>query len=539
MIRYYSFMLLLLLTQPLFAQRAQKPAGSSPKLVVTVVVEQMRPDYIDRYIPKFRDKGFSRLITEGVFCENITINQLAQGKTTGMATLYTGTWPSDHGIIDTKWYNRTKGEEVTCLADKYNITVGSDSEEGQLSARHLMVETIGDKMKKQTLGRAKIFSVALNGESAVAAAGHAADGAFWLDTQTGNIISSSYYLDAFPDWVHNFNMKALAKQYMERDWTTLLPASNYEESLADDYILEKGFYGKWNTFPYSLEKLQKEAKSFAPLKVTPYGNSLVKDFALQLIEQEKLGEDDITDLLTIVFSSMDDESSSFGPGSVEMQDTYLRIDQEIEHLLNYLDQHIGKGGYLLCLTSNVSASYAPGYLKEELRYPAGEFSPRSAVALLKSFLNITYGQGEWVIGLSAYQVYLNRRLIEKNNINLHDIQKKAAAFLNEFEGIKTARAAHLLYEGNSLPYFTNAYHFKRSGDILFELEQGWWPVFKYQRTTYTDNTTVPLILFGNGVKPGRIKQPYSIIDIVPTICRFINLPVPEKARGNVIREVYW
>ena len=420
------FIFIIGISFPVFAQQIPIAPSDQVKLVVFINVEQMRTDYISRYWNHFQQGGFRRLMNDGAVCANTSMNLHIQKTITGVPTLFTGVYPARHGIINESWYDRLKQKEIDALEDDYYITVGSDSEEGQVSAAKLLSPTIGDLLKLDTKDRARVFSVALNANSAVFSAGHSADGAYWLDVLTGNMISSSYFVDQFPDWVRDFNDKKFADLYINRDWTTLLPISSYTEGMDDDYLLEPGYYNKWNTFPYNLSKLEKRAGSYKVLKTTPFGNSMIKDFALALIDAEQLGQDNSTDLLAINFSSMDYENGSFGPSSVEMEDLYLRLDRNIEHLLNYLDKQVGRNNYLLVLSSACSSTYSVDYLKEEFRMPVGYVSPESMVALMKSYFNITYGQGDWVQFVSDQQIYLNRDLIEKEKLKLEDVQAKAA-----------------------------------------------------------------------------------------------------------------
>lgn len=545
MARIISIFLLLLLYSTLWAraQRTTAHEPSVPPLVVVINIEQMRVDYIQRYWDKFQSEGFKRLYSEGAICANTRLDLHVKKISTGAATLFTGVYPSVHGIVNDTWYDRLKQREIRCAEDSYYITVGSDSKEGERSAARLLSPTVGDMMKLNTNNRSKVFSVAMNDVSAVFSAGHSADGAYWFDTQTGNMISSSYYVDVFPDWARSFNDKKFAALYTSRDWSTLLPVTNYTESREDGYVLEKGYYARWNTFPYSMKKLHNRAESYKFLKTTPFGNTIVKDFALALIEGEGLGTDKIPDLLCIAFTSMDYENASFGPASVEMQDIYLRLDQEIAHLLNYLDKKTGKGNSLVVLTSTNSASYPADYLKEEFRMPGGEVSPENVVALLKSFLNITYGQGDWIEHEADQQIYFNRDLIEKRQLPLTDIQRKAAGFINQFEGVKIALPASVFEEGDhvksQLAAISNSYNFKRSGDILYTFEDGWQPAYKFKRTIYNDNSHIPLVWHGSAVKRTKIRQQNKAEDIVPTILEILNIPIPHHCQGRVLEEVLW
>lgn len=544
-LRTLSFFALLtfLCGNSLIAQPNKNTERSVPKLVVILSVDQMRTDYLSRYWNKFQEGGFKRLMNEGAVCSNAQLDLHVQKISTGTATLFTGVYPAAHGIVNDTWYDRLKKKEINCTADDYFITVGSDSKEGERSAARLLSPTIGDLIKINTHNKSKVYSVAMNDVSAILSAGHAADGAYWFDTQNGNMISSSYYIDVFPEWVRQFNEKEFAKTYSQRDWTTLLPIKSYEESLADDYILEKGYYDKWNTFPYDLKKIKDKAGSYKFLKTTPFGNTMVKDFAINLIIAEKLGSDEHPDLLTATFTSMDYENSSFGPTSVEMEDTYLRLDQEIALLLDFLDKSVGKGNSLVVLTSACSANYPVDYMKEEFNMPIGNFSPESAIALLKSFLNITYGQGDWIELIGDQQLYFNRELLEKKNVSLADIQTKTANFINQFEGVKIALPSTSFEQGDytkgQLAVIANSYNFKRSGDVLYQLEDGWQPVFKYQKTIYNDNSNIPFIMHGNSVKQIRIRNKIMGEDMVPSILEILHMPIPDHCAGNILEEVLW
>lgn len=538
-----SIFLTVLIGNSLTAQNTKNNNATIPRIVVVLSVDQMRTDYLSRFWNKFQEGGFKRLVNEGAVFSNAQLDLHVQKISTGTATLFTGVYPATHGIVNDSWYDRLKKKEINCIADDYFITVGSDSKEGERSAAKLLSPTIGDLIKINTRNKSKVFSVAMNDVSAVLSAGHAANGAYWFDTQNGNMISSSYYVDIFPEWVRQFNEKQFAKTYTQRDWTTLLPVKSYEESLADDYILEKGYYDKWNTFPYDLKKIKDKAGNFKFLKTTPYGNTMVKDFAVNLIHAEKLGADEYPDFLTVTFTSMDYENSSFGPASVEMEDIYLRLDQDIALLLGFLDKTFGKGNSLVVLTSSCSSVYPVEYLKEEFNMPVGTFSPESSIALLKSFLNITYGQGDWIEVAGDQQLYFNRDLLEKKNIAPEDIQTKTANFINQFEGVKIALPSVSFEQGDytkgQLTVIANSYNFKRSGDVLYQLEDGWQPVYKYQRTIYNDNANIPFIMHGNFVKNTHIRGQIKGEDMLPTILEILKMPIPDYCAGKILEEVLW
>ena len=527
----------------LAAQRVNNPSVNPPRLVVVINIEQMRTDYLSRYADKFQQDGFLRLLNQGAVCSNASMNLHVLKSYTGVPTLFTGVYPDRHGIVNESWLDRLKGKEINAIEDNFYMTVGSDSREGQRSAVRLLSPGLGDGLKLKTNGQAKVFSIGLNDYSAVFSAGHAADGAYWLDNETGNMISSSYYVDQFPSWAIDFNYKKLADLYIKRDWSLLLPSGSYGASVEDDYLLETGYYEKWNTFPYNLSKLKERAGSYKVLKTTPYGNKMVLDFSINLMEYERLGRDEIPDLLCINFSSMDYENGSFGPVSVEMQDTYLRLDQDVATLLNYLEKNIGLDHTLVVLTSACSASYPVEYLKEEFNMPVGFVSPESMIALLKSYLNITYGQGDWIEFTGDQQIYLNRELIEKKGLSLETIQSKTASFINQFEGVKLALPSADFERGDflnsQLMSMAKSYNLKRSGDVLYVFEDGWQPKFKFQRTNYNDNARIPLIWLGKGVKNGRFREKADAIDLVPTIFEILGFDIPSHCQGRVLDEILW
>lgn len=526
----------------IFAQGHTTISANTPRLVVGIVIEDFNPDYIERYWEKFGEGGFQRLYSRGFICANHHYDNLLQRKSVNMATLSTGTDPSRHGIVNDMWIDRLKNKEVEAINDNFYITVGSDSKEGERSAKNLMTPTLGDQLKLITKGRSRVFSVALNDNSAVFAAGHAADGAYWFDKTSGKMISSSYYVETFPKWAFDYNALKMADSYFGMSWTPFKEQISYTESISDAALNETGYLGKYNTFPFNMNKLKKESGgSYKILKTTPFGNTIVKDFAIQMIPKEQIGYDLIPDLLTVVFSSMDYERYSFGPFSVEMEDTYLRMDKDIAELLKYIESGYGTDNVLFYLTGLTSISYPAEYLKEKYRMTAGIFNPESAVALLKSYLNIKYGVGDWIELFTNQQIYLNHELLEKKKVNRQEMQGVVASFLNQFEGIAYAKAANEIeadnFPGGPLEPFQNNYHIKRSGDVLIKYEDGWQPRDKFNPIDYTDNSQVPLVWYGAGITKGTTMRRTNATDIVPTIAAFLGIAPPSSVTGKVIEEL--
>jgi predicted AlkP superfamily pyrophosphatase or phosphodiesterase len=527
----------------LFSQGHTGLSSNTPRLIVGIVIEDMNPDYIDRYWNKFSTGGFQRLFSKGFVCANHHFDNLVQRSSVNMATLSTGTTPSRHGIINDSWTDPLKKKDVNCINDDYYTTVGSDSKEGSKSASKLMTATLGDRLKIVSNGRSRVFSIAMNGHSAVFAAGHSADGAYWLDPVSGKMISSSYYMQSFPKWAFDYNGLKMPDYYLGSGWTTLQDADTYKESNNDIKFKEPGYLGKHNSFPYNLSRIKKESGgNYRILKTTPFANTIVKDFAVQMIPKEQLGYDTYPDLLTVVFSSMDYERYSFGPFSVEMEDIYLRMDKDIAELLKYVEDGFGTQNVLVYLTGLTSISYSSDYLKEKFRMNSGSFNPESSVALLKSYLNIKYGEGEWIENFANQNVYLNHDLIEKKKINLNVIQSDVAVFLNQFEGIAFAKAAFEIEAdnflgGGPLEAFQNNYYPKRSGDVMVKYEDGWMPKDKFLPVDYTENNQVSLVWYGGSISKGITFRRTNATDIVPTISALIGIMPPNTTTGKVISEL--
>ena len=523
----------------LFAQPGVN--ADKPKVVIGIVVENMRPDYIQRYWNKFQPDGFKKLYTNGAVMTNVNINQHIQSYAGGTATLFTGVYPSVHGIVDKTWYDRSKKRVVDSTEDDYYFTVGADTKAGNASPVKLMSTTVTDNLKLFSMGKSKVFSVAMNRESAIFAAGHTADGAYWLDIESGQMVSSSYYVNTFPDWVRMFNSQNRAEFYTDRNWTTLLPEVYYEESVTDNYFHEKGYFDTWKTFPHNLSRYVRRFENYSPLKTTPFANIIVKDFVLEMLKNENIGSDNDTDFITAVFSSMDYENGSFGPASMEMQDIYLYLDMCIAELLEFAESKYGRNNVLFFLTANTSASYPVDYLKGEFKFPVDNFSPESAVALMNSYLNILYGEQRWIEHYSDLQIYLDHDLINRYKVDLTELREVTSDFISQFDGVRVSVSANQLengYSGNSLIVpLSNSYSKGRSGDLLYVLKDGWQPLYKYARVNYTDQTHVPLVFYGSQVRAGEINGKYSIIDIAPTLSYLLNIPVPDKSEGTVIKEL--
>jgi predicted AlkP superfamily pyrophosphatase or phosphodiesterase len=527
------------------AQDYKKIPSEKPRLIVGIVVDQMRYDYIYRFWNKFGNGGFKKMVQEGTYCKNASFQFLINETAVGHATISSGAQPSDHGIIANNWYVSLQDKVINCVEDDRYSTIGGSYESGRYSPSKLLASTIGDELKLSNGSKSKVIGIALDNDAAILSAGHSADYAFWFDTKTGNWITSSYYTDSLPVWVNEFNDKDIARLYLQWIWEPLLPLAEYTESLPDLNIFEKGINGKF-VFPYDLSRMsssQSTQINYELIKYTPFGNSFTKDLAIAAIANENLGKDEYTDILTIGFSANEYIGRAFSANSVEMEDAFIRLDHELEHFFNFIDEYIGSENVLVYLTADQGLNYNPAFLDEH-RIPSGEFNPNGALSLLASYMNILYGEGNWVRYYYAQQVYLNHELIEDARIPLDEVQEKVVSFLLQFEGVANAITSHTLqttsFQDGIFRKIQNGFHQKRSGDVIISLTPGWTEKNvnnTLYHSSYNGDNQVPLIWYGWKISRATVNRPVSLTDIAPTLSFFLDISRPNSSTGEVILEV--
>lgn len=529
-------------TNFLSAQGHQQIPSEKPKLIIEIVLDDARYDDLVRFRNKYCEGGFKRLMEEGTFCYNANFNYMLTQSAPGYTTISTGSNPSDHGIIADSWYLRLRGKRINATDDDNVKTIGGGGNIGRHSPRNLTVSTLGDELKLASHSKSKVIGISLKPDASILLTGHRANEAYWYDDATGNWITSSYYTDTLPRWVNDFNTKKMADIYLNHVWEPLLPASDYTESLPDDNKYETGINDK-HTFPYPLNNLSKikdKYTNYEMLKYTPFGNTYTKDMAIAAIANENLGKGDNPDLLIVNFSTMSYINEKYGNSSVEMEDTYLRLDKDLEHFIHFIDDNLGKENTLIVLTSDHGVASLPAYLSD-MNLPVDYFNANNAIALLKSYLNVVYGKGDWVKFYNNRQIYLNHNLIEDSKISLKEMQEKVSQFIIQFSGVANVITASTLQTTNFTRGITekmqNSYNQKYSGDVLINLQAGW--IEKDGKITsgnspYSYDTHVPLIWYGWKIKRADIAMPVDMTDIAPTLSSFLNIAFPNSCSGNPI-----
>lgn len=517
----------------------EKDLRATPALVVGVVVDQMRYDYLTRFWDRFGEEGFKRLVREGFNFRNNHFNYIPTYTGPGHASVYTGSTPQTHGIISNNWYDKFAGTMVYCVEDNSVKSVGTDSDAGQMSPHRMITTTVSDENRLHTQMRGKTIGVALKDRGAILPAGHTANAAYWFHGRDeGKWITSSFYMEELPQWVKNFNASRKADQYL-RVWEPTEPLNSYVESGSDLNDFEGGFNGKETAeFPYDLKALSDKNGGYDIIKATPFGNSLTTDFALAALEGEALGQDEITDFFTVSYSSTDYVGHNFGVNSKEVQDTYLRLDAELARLLNALDEKVGQGNYTLFLTADHGAVQVPAYLQSR-RIPAGYFDYGAFSDQLDAFLQSKTGHSDLVENISNDQVFLSYERVEKASLDREQLQDLIVHFALQYDRINKAFKRDDLmgtsYSEQMASAVDNGFHQKRSGDVVLVLEPG---VISYSPTGSTHgsgnnyDTHAPLIFFGKGIKSGNSLKRSEIVDIAPTIAALLGIPFPSGATGE-------
>lgn len=537
-----KFSIIFILTLTSFTCGAQ--INQRPKLVVGIVVDQMRWDYLYRYYDRYAENGgFKRMISNGFSCDNTFIPYAPTITACGHASIYTGSVPAINGIAGNFWWDNKLNKSVYCTEDSSVKTVGSNTGAGLQSPRNLLTTTIGDELRLATNFKSKVIGVALKDRGSILPAGHSANAAYWYDGQTGNWITSTYYRTDLPEWIKSFNAKKLVDTYYKEGWSTMYPLTTYTQSTTDENKYEnKPFGANEKGFPYNLARFT--GSNYGAVLATPFGNTLTAEFAKAAVINEQLGADSTTDFLTVSFSSTDYVGHTFGPNSIEAEDTYLKLDRELGELLNFLDNRIGKGRYLIFLTADHGAAHVPGFAKDH-SIPAGNVDFEKIISGLNTVLKEKFGKENLVREISNYQVVLNLPLIASSSLDVNNVKNQIITYLLKQEGIARVfnieDLAAATLNAKIKEMLANGYYPDRCGQIQLILQPQWIDGFFTGGTTHglwnPYDLHIPLLWYGWGIKAGKSNRETHMTDIAPTVAALLHIQVPNGSVGSVIQEV--
>jgi predicted AlkP superfamily pyrophosphatase or phosphodiesterase len=530
------------------AQKTMSTAETAvprPKLVVGIVIDQMRWDYLYRFNPLFKaNGGFKRLIGEGFSCDNTLVPYTPTITACGHTCVYTGSVPSVHGITGNNWWDNDLMRSVYCSEDKTVKGVGSKTEEdGQMSPRNMLSTTITDELRLATNFKSKVIGVAIKDRGAILPAGHAANAAYWYEGKTGNFISSTYYMNDLPDWVNKFNNRKVVDSLYQLNWNTILPKNIYTDyATADEKDYEGKPFGKdAKGFPYDLSKYV--GKDYGKISSTPYGNTLTAEMAKAAVIAEKLGKGAATDFLAVSFSSPDYIGHAFGPNSWEMVDDYVRLDEELGKFFAFLDATVGKNQYTVFLTADHAVAHVPGFM-EENKLPGGVMKDGGMLKDMNAKLKSSYGVDNLITGLYNNQIYLNHTKLDSAKLNASAISKWIAAYVMKNEAVAnafpTAEIMTTPINKTLREMLANGYNPHRSGDVQIILKSGYIEG-GYTGTThgswYRYDAHIPLLWYGWGIKKGKTNHETYMTDIAPTVAALLHIQMPSGAVGKVIEDV--
>lgn len=516
-----------------------------PKLVVGIVVDQMRPDYIYRYWSNFGNGGFKRLIGEGSFLRDAHYTYMPTVTGPGHASIYTGSVPAHHGIVANDRYDRATGKMIYCVRDTSVQGVGAAT--AQCSPSQLLATTLADEIERRTDRQGKTIGVALKDRSSILPIGRTGDAAYWF-SGNGAFVSSTWYMKQLPAWVDQFNARKLTGKYLNNTWTPLLPIEKYHQVLPDDNPYEQPLAtGAGSAFPYDLAALSKGPSGLTLIASTPWGNTLTTDMALAALAGEAMGQDNHTDLLAISYSSTDMLGHKMGPRALEVEDMYIRLDQELARLLTELDRSVGAGKYTLFLTADHGAIDVPQYLKD-LKASAGY----ADLAPVMNALNVRFRSTPDSIGyIGDGQVFLVQRPVaeqDRTGVDLSSAEREVIQVLRELPYVEAAWKADpddLAGDqaADQRGLMQNGFMSQRCGDILYTLKPGYFEAegaFIGKGTTHGTgwnyDTHVPVILLGQGIVHGEVTRRTAVADIMPTLSMIIGCALPDAAVGDPVPE---
>lgn len=515
-----------------------------PKLVVGIVVDQMRMEYLYRFYNGFSENGFKRLMNQGFMYTNMHYTYVPTYTAPGHSSIFTGTTPYHHGIVGNEWFSRSQKKKVYCTDDASVTPLGNPykAEEGLMSPKNLQATTVTDELKLSTNFKGKVIGISAKDRAAILPAGHFADRAYWL-SDNGNFISSSFYGNTFPLWVENYNIEKRYMKYVNGGWNLLKDPSQYKESLPDDNPYEGiPSYATKAVFPYSFKKEYEKSGKVGFLKATPFGNDLLEDFAKEAILHEDLGKDEITDFLTLSFSSTDYIGHIIGPRSMELQDTYLRLDLTLADFLNFIDKQVGKGNYLVFLTADHACTENPNFMHDH-GFEAANLNYKKLEADWKDFSVKTFGK-DYVMNYSNQNLYLDEDVLTKDGLKLNEVEQKLIKYIESKEFVKRVYTEEELLNISPVDEYgamiARGYDKTQNGQLFIQLKAGYMeygPTGTTHGTSYAYDTHVPALFYGWKIPQGISKNKVLITEIAPTISQKINITIPNSSNGEVLSEI--
>lgn len=523
--------------------------AQTPDLVVGITIDQMRPDYLFRYWDHLGEGGLKRLVNEGFLFRNGFFRHGQTSTGPGHAAQFTGASPSVHGLVGNSWYVRELDRTVNvveAVGSGFRGVGSAPDYDGEKGPVNMLTTTFGDELYLHTGHRSRTVGISRKDRGAILPAGHTGQ-AYWFEGGTGNFVTSTFYRDELPDWLQVFNDRNLTQEYLAQHWEPLHPLESYVESREDDNPYE-GRTGGSTAFPFDLPALMAKGASPSLLNVTPFADALLFDLAIAAIEGEELGRGPVPDVLSIGLSATDAIGHRFGPGSKQMQDHILRLDEYLADFFSYLDREFGMENVLMFITSDHGGAYIPHYLRDQgiaTGNPDTETRVSAEInAAVGAFLEEEYGR-DLLLAVSNQNFFLDHVAIRALGLDLDEVRVAAKRFALTLQGVGGALTAQTLtrseFAEGPRAAVQHAWHQKRSGDVAVWLE----PQTRGDTgtggtghgTPWAYDRHVPMIFMGNGIPAGQSMEPVWVMDIAPTVANFLNSPLPSGNIGRPLNDL--
>lgn len=523
----YLYIFFTLITHSL---QAQSSSGERPRLVVGIMIDGLQQKHLDILWNYFDPNGFKKILGHGAICRNVSYNIVSGGNAADIASVMTGTTPYYNGVVGNYYYNRGEDEVQSILLDETQTGIGTRL---TVSAHHLLSSTFIDELMLAYPDKSKSYAIALGPEEAIMMGGHTANSVAWIDDVNFRWITTGYYPEGLSHWADDMNVNGVFENYKHRNWGPLYTINTYLNKPARE---DK----KWG-FYYEPTTRNGQNSIFCN---TPAANGLITELGVKIIENAKLGTDIYPDVLMLQYTVRTPNEKTQALQSAEKEDIYLRLDKEIQNLLQKIDASVGLDKTLIFVFGNQTQVHSPQELGSN-RIPAGYFHADRSLALLNSYLMALYGTEKWVTGYYGKNIFLNREKFQLKKINFSEVQKVVADFMLEFEGIQAAYPANSLITaaGNNDPEIyrvRNSTHKRSMGDVIFTLLPGWIEVDKQNKPIGGSNAIMPytpVYFFGHKIKAQNIVTSHFCTDIAPTIARILDINGPNACTGKPIEEL--
>ena len=511
---------------------AQSTSSDRPRLVVGIMIDGLQQKHLDLMMNSFDPRGFKAFINDGTSIDKVSYNIVSAGNASDIATVMTGTVPFYHGVTGNKYYNRTNDKIQSIIFDDQEIGIGTTE---TVSAHQLLASTLVDELMMAFPGKAKSYAVAINPEDAIMLGGHTAGSVAWLDDVSMKWVTTGYYREGLHRMADDMNINGSFKSIINTPWHPLYSIATYQAALQNKNI---------ETFSYRPTEKKAKLSPSSILRNTPAANTLVTQLGIKIIENERLGVDNVPDILMLQFTVRTPNEKLFSLQTAEKEDMYLRLDKEIQTLIQKVESTVGLNKTLFFIVGNQTNVHSPKELGNN-NIPAGYFSANRSMALVNTYLMALYGQEKWITGYYGRNIFLNKQKIEEKRLNFKEVQQSVADFMLEFEGIQSAFPTPqiLNLNGNSDAEFTrlrNSFHKNTAGDVVFSLLPGWLEVDEKLQPVGESNSISsysPVYFYGWKIKQQITNKAYRITDLAPTLSDILDIPAPNASVGNPIPEL--